>query len=41
MQAVGCPLTEAQIHLARGHKWISGLGVRAVKADILDRYFSK
>jgi hypothetical protein len=22
MQAVGCPLTEAQIELARGHQWI-------------------
>jgi hypothetical protein len=41
MQAVGCPLTDAKIKLARGHQWIGGFGVHAVKADILDLYFSK
>jgi hypothetical protein len=41
MHAVGCPLTDVQIELGRGHKWIGGFGVRAVKTDILDLYFSK
>jgi hypothetical protein len=41
MQALGCPLTDAQIELGRGHKWIGEFGIRAVKTEILDLYFSK
>ena len=41
MQAVGCPLTDAQIELGRGHKWIGGFGFQAVNTDILDLHFSK
>ena len=41
MQAVGCPLTDSQIKLGRGRKWIGGFRFQAVNTDILDLYFSK